>query len=191
MDVVEFLKTRRSVTTPFLEAPGPDADQLRDILTIGSRVPDHGKLAPWRFIVYQGDKRQAAGEAIAHLVASREPDVDPERLEEERGRFTRAPVVIGVVSTAAPHPKIPEFEQLLSAGNAAMLTVLGAHALGFGAHWLTEWIAFDGTAGHVLGLKPGERFVGFIHVGTPSARPSDRPRPDLDDIVTTWQPKAD
>lgn len=188
MDALDLLKTRRSVTAQFLEPPGPSSDQLREILTIGSRVPDHGKLVPWRFIVFEGDARRSAGEALAKLVAGREPDIDPARLEDEYGRFTRAPVVVGVVSAAAPHPKIPEFEQLLAASNAAMLTVVAANALGFGAHWVTEWIAFDGTAGHVLGLKAGERFVGFVHIGTPSVTPTDRPRPNLDDITTYWQP---
>ena len=188
MDALELLKTRRSITAPFLGPPGPDAAQLADILTIASRVPDHGKLTPWRFIVFQGEARLAAGEALAALFARQNPEADAKRIDEERVRLARAPLVIGVVSSAAPHPKIPEFEQLLSAGNAAMLTVMAAHALGFAAHWVTEWVSYDEEAGRILGLRSGERFVGFVHIGTPTVPPADRPRPALDDIVEYWQP---
>ncbi|MCP4380944.1 MAG: nitroreductase [Hyphomicrobiales bacterium] len=186
MDALELLKSRRSVMAPFLGSPGPNENQLREILTIGSRVPDHGKLTPWRFIVFEGAAREAAGKRLADLITKREPDSTSDRLEEERRRFSRAPLVIAVVSAATPHPKIPEFEQLLSAANAAMMLVLAAHALGFAAHWVTEWVAFDHAAGQILGLGPGERFVGFVHIGTPAMRPSDRPRPDLKDVVTYW-----
>ncbi|MEP0324607.1 nitroreductase family protein [Bauldia litoralis] len=188
MDALELLKTRRSITAPFLGAPGPDQAQLDDILTIASRVPDHGKLAPWRFIVFQGEARLAAGEALAALYRRQNPEADAKRIEDERVRLARAPLVIGVVSRAAPHPKIPEFEQLLSAGNAAMLAVMAAHALGFAAHWVTEWISYDAEAGRILGLREGEKFVGFVHVGTPTVPPADRPRPDLADIVDYWRP---
>lgn len=191
VDALELLKTRRSIMSQFLDPPGPDATQLSEILTIAARVPDHGKLAPWRFIVFQGNARQAAGEALAAHVAATDPDADEQRLEAERTRLARAPVVVGVVSTAAPHPKIPEFEQLMSAGNAAMLTVLAAHAMGFAAQWLTEWIAFDEEAGRILGLRPGERFVGFIHIGTPSVPAVDRDRPALDDVVEYWTTPGD
>lgn len=186
MDALELLKTRRSTTAQFLDAPGPDAAQLAEILTIASRVPDHGKLTPWRFIVYQDEARVAAGEAIASIFARKNPECDETRLAEERNRLARAPVVIGVVSTAAEHVKIPELEQLLSAGNAAMMTVLAAHALGFAAHWVSEWIAYDEEAGRLLGLRSGERFVGFVHIGTPAVPPVDRPRPALDDVVEYW-----
>ncbi|MCB1488707.1 MAG: nitroreductase [Bauldia sp.] len=188
MDALELLKTRRSITAPFLTEPGPGDEELKDILTIASRVPDHGKLTPWRFIVFRGDAGAKAGEALAALFAEKNPDADEKRLDEERNRLARAPLVIGVVSTAAPHVKIPEFEQLLSAGNAAMMMVVAAHALGFAAHWVTEWISYDEDAGRLLGLRPGERFVGFVHIGTPSVPPVDRPRPALEDVVEYWQP---
>jgi nitroreductase len=186
MDALQLLKTRRSVSTAFLGPPGPNADQLREILTIASRVPDHGKLTPWRFIVFEGAARAKAGEALAALYKAKNPEADDKRLEEERNRLGPAPVVIGVVSRAAPHVKIPEFEQLLSAANAAMNTVHAAHALGFTGQWVTGWIAYDEDAGRLLGLKPGERFVGFIHIGTSTIPYSDRPRPKLEDIVSYW-----
>ncbi len=187
MDAIELLKTRKSVSTSFLGAPGPDAAQLNEILTIASRVPDHGKLAPWRFIIFEGDARVKASEALWALFKEKNPDAEEKKLDEERKRFAQAPVVIAVVSRAAPHVKIPEFEQLLAAGNAAMTLVLAAHALGFTAQWVTGWVAYDPDAGRILGLQPGERFVGFIHIGTSTVPYSDRPRPNLADIVTRWE----
>lgn len=189
MDALELLKTRRSIVSEFLGPPGPDEGQLAEILTAAARVPDHGKLAPWRFIVFAGEAREEAGKALAALFAAKNPDATEKQLADERIRLAKAPVVVGVVSTAAPHPKIPEFEQLLSAANSAMLMVLAAHALGFAAHWVTGWIAYDADAGRILGIKPGERFVGFVHIGTPTVPAVDRPRPRLDDVVTYWKPR--
>jgi nitroreductase len=187
MDALDLLRTRKSVSSSFLTAPGPDAAQLAEILTIASRVPDHGKLAPWRFIVFEGGAREQAGDALAALFREKNPEADDKKVEEERKRLAQAPLVVAVVSRAAPHVKIPEFEQLLAAGNAAMNLVLAAHALGFAAQWVTGWIAYDADAGRVLGLQPGERFVGFIHIGTSTVPYQDRPRPNLADVVTHWQ----
>jgi len=189
-DALELLKTRKSISAPFLAEPGPDEAQLREMLTIASRVPDHGKLTPWRFILYRGDARRQAGEALAKLYVLRNPSADAKLVEEERARFTKAPLVIGVVSKAAPHPKIPEFEQLLSAGNAAMNLELAAQALGFASQWTTGWVAYDAEAGRILGLADGERFVGLIHIGTATVPPVDRPRPALEEIVSEWRPLA-
>jgi nitroreductase len=185
---LDFLKTRKSISATFLVEPGPSASEIKEILTVASRVPDHGKLARWRFILFSGDARKSASESLAKLYEIRHPDADPKQMEEERGRLARAPLVVGVVSTAAPHPKIPEFEQLLAASNAAYGAVLGAHALGYAAQWTTDWFAYDEEAGKLLGLKPGERFVGFIHIGTPDAPPTDRPRPVVAEITTSWTP---
>jgi nitroreductase len=187
-DAREFLKTRRSIVAQFLDEPGPNDEQLAEILTIAARVPDHGKLTPWRFIVFRGDARRAAGEALAKRYAELHPEADAKQLEEERNRLGKAPLAVAVVSRAAPHVKIPEFEQLLSAGAAAMNLVHGAHALGFAAHWVTGWICFDDGAGGILGLQPGERLVGIVHIGTPSVPAVDRERPQLADIVTEWKP---
>ncbi len=187
MDALDLLKTRRSVSSSFLAEPGPDAAQLFEILTIASRVPDHGKLAPWRFIVYEGDARATVGAALASLYKEKNPDASDKKIEEESKRFSYAPVVVAVVSTAVPHVKIPEFEQLLAAGNAAMNMVHAAHAMGFAAQWLSGWLAYDADAGRILGLKPGERFVGFIHIGTSTAPYQDRPRPDVAELTTRWQ----
>ena len=186
-DALEFLKKRRSVSAAFLSAPAPTDDQLNEILTVASRVPDHGKLAPWRFIVFKDDAPRMASALLADLYRRKNPDADEKAMEEERKRLAQAPLVIGVVSTAAPHVKIPEFEQVLSGGNAAMSILLAAQALGFGANWTTGWIAYDTDAGQILGLRPGQRFVGFVHIGTPTAPRTDRPRPPLADIVSEWR----
>lgn len=184
--VRDYLLTRRSVTMPFLAEPGPSPDELAEMLTIATRVPDHGKLAPWRLISYSGAARARAGERLAELVLARDPAADTERLEIERRQFLPAPLTIGVVSTAKPHPKIPEFEQLLSAGCVAFNLVHAAFAFGYGAHWVTRWFAYDEVAAHMLGAGQGERFVGFIHIGTPTAHLEDRPRPALKEIMQEW-----
>src|ERR1700748_2959469 len=114
-----------------MSGPGPTPAELETILTIGARVPDHGKLAPWRFIVFEGEARAKAGEVIAQAFAKANPDADENRVAAERKRLARAPLVIGVVSRAASHPKIPDWEQVLSAGAVCMNLVTGAHAQGF------------------------------------------------------------
>jgi nitroreductase len=156
------------------------------MLTVAVRVPDHGKLTPWRFVVFAGDNRRKAGDAIAAVFRAQRPDATEEQIAFERNRLARAPLVIGVVSRAGPHVKIPEWEQVLSAGAAAMSLVLSAHALGYAANWITEWYAYDRGVLDALGLAPTERIAGFVHVGTPVRPPEDRPRPALADIVTRF-----
>lgn len=184
---LDLLKTRRSVKPMELRAPGPDRDQLATILTVASRVPDHGKLTPWRFIVFEGDGRVAASETIGKIFAAKNPQATPDQVAFERTRLARAPLVVAVVSRAGPHVKIPEWEQVLSAGAAAMSLVLAAHALGFAANWITEWYAYDRDTLDALGVAANERIAGFVHIGTPAQPPEDRPRPPLDAIVTRYQ----
>jgi nitroreductase len=185
-DALELLKTRRSFKPVELSGPGPSAAEIDTLLTIGSRVPDHGKLAPWRFIVFEGEARRAAGDAIVAAFRAKYPDATAEQAEAERERLTRAPLVVAVVSRAAPHVKIPEWEQVLSAGAAAMNLVLAAHALGYGASWITEWYAYDRAVLDALGLEPHEKIAGFVHIGRPPGVPEDRPRPPLAEIVTRF-----
>jgi nitroreductase len=149
--------------------PAPSPAEIDTLLTVASRVPDHGKLAPWRFIVFEGAARQKAGDAIAAAFKMKYPDAKPDQIDAERGRLTRAPLVVAVVSRAGPHVKIPEWEQVLSAGAAAMNLMLAAHALGYGASWITEWCAYDRSVLDALGLEPHERIVGFVHIGHPPA----------------------
>jgi nitroreductase len=183
----DYFLTRRSVGMAFLREPGPNAEELRMILTIGTRVPDHGKLTPWRLILIAGDDRAKAGEKLAEIAKAKNPGIEDVQLDLERRQFLPAPLTIGVISTARPHPKIPEFEQLLSAGNVAFNIVNGAYALGFAAQWVTRWYAYDETAARMLGAGEGERFVGFVHIGTPTATIEDRPRPALEDVVSSWR----
>jgi len=187
LNALELLTTRRSFKAMELSGPGPSAAQIDTLLTVAARVPDHGKLAPWRFIVFEGEARRAAGDAIAAAFQSRYPDAKPEHVEADC-RLLRAPLVVAVVSRAGPHVKIPEWEQVLSAGAAAMNLVLAAHALGFAANWITEWYAYDRAVLDALGLAPHERIAGFVHIGTPPGPPEDRPRPALSEIVTRFSP---
>lgn len=186
-DALQLLKTRRSVKPMELTGPAPGATEIDTLLGIASRVPDHGKLTPWRFIVFEGDARLAAGEAIASAFHADRPDATPEQVEFERKRLARAPLVIAVVSRAGPHVKIPEWEQQLSAGASAMSLVLAAHALGYAASWITEWYAYDRRVLNALGLAAGERMAGFVHIGRPAKPPEDRERPPLATIVTHFK----
>ncbi len=183
---VTLLRTRRSLKPNELTGPGPSPADLDTLLTVASRVPDHGKLTPWRFIVFAGDARLKAGDAIAAAFLVKYPQSKPDQIEYERQRLARAPLVIAVVSRAAPHVKIPEWEQVLSSGAAAMNLVIAANALGFGAAWVTEWYAYDRSVLDAFGLAPHERITGFVHIGSPTHAPEDRPRPALADIVTRF-----
>lgn len=185
-DLLDHLLTRRSVGNAFLREPGPSPEQLEQILTIGTRVPDHGKLTPWRLIVIAGAARAEIGERLAAIAARRHPEYDEAALEVERNRFLPAPLTIGVISAARAHPKIPELEQLLSAGNVAFNLVNAAYALGYAANWTTRWYAFDVEAATMLGARDGERFIGFVAIGTPAAIVEDRPRPALSEVVAHW-----
>jgi len=184
---IELLRTRRSLKPVELAGPGPSPAELDTLLTIASRVPDHGKLTPWRFIVFEGEARLKAGAAIAKAFVAKYPESKPEQIDYERQRLARAPLVVAVVSRAAPHVKIPEWEQVLSSGAAAMSLVIAAHALGFAATWITEWYAYDRSVLDALGLAPSEKITGFVHVGRPAQVPEDRPRPALADIVTRFR----
>jgi nitroreductase len=185
-DALNLLTTRRSVKPVELAGPGLTAAEIETLLTVASRVPDHGKLVPWRFIVFDGDARLKAGEAIVRAFRAKYPDAKPEQVDYESKRLARAPLVVAVVSRAAPHVKIPEWEQVLSAGAAAMSLVFAAHALGFTANWITEWYAYDRTVLDALGLAPHEKIAGFVHIGRHAAVAEDRPRPPLSEIVTRY-----
>ncbi|WP_439925818.1 nitroreductase family protein [Nitrobacter sp. JJSN] len=185
-DIIEFLRTRRSVKPRDMSGPSPSAEEIDTILTIGARVPDHGKIAPWRFIVFEGDARARAGDVIANVYARKNPSAPQEEIEIEKRQLMEAPLVIGVVSCIKQHPKVPSWEQVLSAGASAMNIVNAATALGYGVNWLTGWFAYDRDILDGLGLKPDERFAGFIHIGTPTKPNTDRPRPALSDIVTRF-----
>jgi nitroreductase len=185
--LVNYFKTRRSVGIAFLAEPGPSPAELDEILIIGTRVPDHGKYAPWRLVLISGDARVEAGEKLAEIARRNRPGIDEQSLDIERRQFLPAPLTIGVIFSPRPNPKAPEFEQLLSAGNVCFNLCHAAFALGFAASWVTRWFGFDTAAQHMLGARGGERFVGFVHIGTPTVPPEDRERPALADVVTRWE----
>jgi nitroreductase len=183
-DPLDFLNRRRSSRPLDLAEPGPDEAQLTRILTVAARVPDHGKLVPWRFVVLTGEGKQRMAETLAARLRAANPPQPEEKIEKERARFASSPLIVAVVSRAGPHPKIPEWEQVLSAGAACMNLLHAANALGFGAAWLTGPFAEDRGALDALGLKPHEKIAGLVHIGTPLQKQDDRDRPALPDIVT-------
>ena len=184
-ETLDLLLSRRSGSAKAMTGPGPDAGQLRTILTAGARVPDHGKLAPWRFILFEGDGRKRMGDVLAEAVLS-ERDGSPERAAQERERFLRAPIVVGVVSRVRDGMAIPGWEQELSAGAVCQNIVIASHALGFVANWLTEWCAYAPRVLARIGLQPTERIAGYIYIGQSKTELEDRPRPDLDAIITKF-----
>lgn len=185
---LEMLLKRRSVPPKDLLEPGPTPGQLEAILTAAARVPDHGKLTPWRFIVFEGEGRARLADAIGRVRSATRPD--PEKQALERERLTTPPVTVAVISAARSHPKIPEWEQVLSAGAACMNLIVAANALGFATVWLTEWYGYDAQALEAIGVRPGEKLAGFIHIGTPRAIPEDRARPALGQVVTRFEATA-
>lgn len=186
--VLDLLRSRKSASAKAMTGPGPSARELGEILGCAVRVPDHGKLAPWRFILWEGEARAAFGAALGRRWQALHPDHGPEALALAQDLFLRAPVVIGVVSRAAPHPKIPEWEQQLSAGAVCMNILYAATALGYACQWNTGWLAYDDGMAAVMGLAPPERIAGFIYIGKAAAPLEDRPRPDPQALLTRWSP---
>ncbi len=182
--LVDYLASRRSIPAFQMGEPGPSKAEVEEMLKLASRVPDHGKLAPWRFIIYRGEERARISAELKAMALVAKPDLSEEMIKVEETRLTRAPVVVAVVSTAAPHFKIPEWEQLMSAGAVCLNLLMAANALGYASNWLTEWFAFDERAYPLLGVKQGEKLAGFIHIGTAMVPPTERPRPELAEIVT-------
>jgi len=169
--LLSYLKTRRSVAQGFLAAPGPTPAELEEMFRIATRVPDHGKLTPWRLVVFEGDTRALAGEGLAAIVVRRRPHAEAAALDKERNQFLPAPLVVGVLHAPKPSPKIPAQEQLLSAGNVAFALEHAAFAMGYAASWTTRWFCYDEEASTFLGARTGEHFVGFVHIGTPRVAP--------------------
>ena len=176
-DTLALLARRRSTKVAHFIEPGPNSAEIDALIRLAARVPDHGKLGPWRFVVMEGEARGRAGEAIAAVIAGDE-GVDELRLTAARNHFKRAPAVVMVVSTAAPHAKIPEWEQQLSSGAVCFSMLVAAHAMGYAACWLTEWPAYDARTRAALGLAEHERVAGFVYLGTAREQPTERVRAD-------------
>ncbi len=187
-DPLHVLDTRRSVPSKQLGEPGPDHATLLRMLTSAVRVPDHGKLVPFRFIRLQGEARHALGDLLAARTLHLQPDAADAVVEKDRARFSHAPVIVTVVARLTPGHKVPEQEQLLSAGCACFALLQAAQALGYGAQWLTAWMAYDPEVARYLGLAEGECIVGFIHIGTPTREAPERQRPDPQALLADWTP---
>lgn len=188
-DVLKYLLNRRSVKLDLLSAPAPDAGQIETILRAATRVPDHGRMFPWYFLIFEGHARAQAGAIFEAAYVRHNPQADVAQREKEAGRFLRAPLVIALIARARKG-KNPLWEQILSAGAAGMNLSLAAHAQGFGVNWLTEWMAYDAEIKSALGLDVRDHVAGFFYIGTVSGQPEERDRPDLSAIVTRWAPGA-
>ncbi|ROP79120.1 nitroreductase [Stenotrophomonas rhizophila] len=181
------LDARRSVPAKQLGDPGPDPDTLLRMLTSAVRVPDHGKLVPYRFLRIAGDARHSLGAFLAERAVQRDPQVSPAQLDKDRQRFSHAPLIITVIASPRPNPKVPEAEQLMTAGCVCFALLQAAQAFGFGAQWLTAWMAFDPAVHAHLGLAEGEQIAGFIHIGTPKTAVPERERPDPVALLQDWE----
>jgi nitroreductase len=184
--IIDFLLKRNSVPIHELKEPAPSDAEIETLIRIASRVPDHGRMEPWRFILYRGEARERVGRMLADLAEKRDGPLTEVRRDKELTRFSRAPLVIGVVSAPRPNPKIPDWEMQLSGGAAAMNLVIGANAMGYGTNWITNWYAYDEEGRRLLGLAPHERVVGFVHIGTFNGTVSERPRPDVSKLYADY-----
>lgn len=182
MDVLTAIETRSSATK--LAEPGPDRQQLLAILNAGTRAPDHGRLAPWRFIVLEGAARRTLGDAMAQTLQARFPDAKPETLESERRKAERAPLLVVVAASPQPHVKVPQSEQVLAVAAAVENMLLAAYALGFGSMWKTGAVAYDPAAKRALGLAESDQIVAILYLGTALARAPQRPADA--ERVTRW-----
>lgn len=179
---LNLLASRRSVKAKAMVEPGPDRDQLRALLEAAIRVPDHGKLNPWRFIVLTGDDRQKLGALISQGLKI-EGEVSDKICEKMAGYATQGPTLIIAISSPVEHRAIPPFEQQLSMGAACQTLLIASHALGFVGQWLTGWAATSPTVHAGLDIKSHEKIAGFIFLGSQACEPSERPRPNFDDVV--------
>ncbi len=193
--MLSALEERRSVPLPWLAHPAPTRSEVERILSIAARVPDHGTLEPWRFIVVEDQAKSDLASRLSERYAAENASSDGAQIERARNSIKetleKSPLVIVVVSRPDPASRIPEWEQVLSAGAVCMNLLLAARASGFGAIWLTGWAAYSPAASRVLGAQEGEKIAGILHIGTPTTVPSDRRRPDMERIVTYWAPDPD
>lgn len=184
--IVDFLLTRNSAPIPELKEPAPSDAEIATIITAASRVPDHGRLAPWRFIIYRGEVRAKIGEGLLELAEKREGPLPEGRRQQELARFSRAPLVIGVISSPKENPKIPQWEMFVSGGMAAMNLIIAVNALGYGTNMITNWYSDREEGRALLGLAPHERVVGFVHIGTHEGAIVERPRPDVSSLYAEY-----
>jgi len=185
-DLADFLLKRRSIVVRDMAEPGPDDAEIEKIMRAGMRVPDHGRLTPWRFIVIKGEAREKLGKVLGEAFRKANPECIDEQVEIEEERFLRAPTVIAVVSHVTPAHKIPEWEQILSSGAACQTMLISALSMGFAAQWITEWYAYNEDVKKALGVAPGDRIAGYLYLGSLQQPPTDRERPEYENIVSEW-----
>ncbi len=187
--LLAYLSTRRSGKPRDLAAPGPSLDELRQMVTIAARTPDHGKLAPWRFVIVPDEQREALASLLVDAYRAERPDAGKIEIEAMAQFAHQAPTLV-VTIYSPKQSKIPEWEQELSVGAATMNLLHAAHALGYAGGWLTGWPAFNSRVLAAFG-NSSERIAGFVFIGTPSRDLEERPRPDLDDILSIWSPPSE
>jgi nitroreductase len=183
-ETLAFLARRRSASALTLGAPAPSRTELDALLGLAVRVPDHGKLSPWRFLILEGEAKAAFIEGLEAIAARR---ADGVKAAAKLGKIRQPPLTVAVISSPR-EGEIPEWEQRLSAGAVCLMLIIAAQATGYGANWITDWYAYDEEAGTLLGLAAGERVAGFVHLGTPSEAPLERVRPEVDNLVSDWTP---
>ncbi len=182
------LLQRRSTPSRLLVEPAPSATELEQLIDAAARVPDHGRLQPWRLVCISGDARSALGKALVTLRSARGEVLDAAAIEKDLHRFDRAPMVLIVVARLTAGHKVPIQEQLMSAAALAQNLLIGAECLGFGAQWLTGWPAYDRDAAALFGLAHNEQVVAFVYLGTkPTELPPDRERPKAAQLLSEWR----
>jgi nitroreductase len=185
--ILSLLETRRSGKPRELAGPGPSAEEMERILTIATRVPDHGKLSPWRFVLVGDDQRGELAQLLSRALAQEDPGATSAHHGAEAEFARYAGQLLVLISAPVQNHKIPVWEQELSCGTVGMNLLTAAHALGFVAGWVTGWRAYSPTVNAAF-CAPGERIAGFIFIGHPARDVEDRSRPALDAVVRTWQP---
>ena len=184
--VIDYLRSRKSLPLTMMSEPGPSESELRDMLEIAARTPDHGRLEPWRFIVYRDEAGREIGEKFAKRAQEINGPMPDDQIERERNRIRRAPVAIGVVAVTKESEKIPAWEQFLSAGAVTMNLVHAANAYGYKANWVTGWYSDDEKGRAILGLSPNERMAGIVHIGSSDREIAERPRPDIESLISDY-----
>ena len=188
MNTIDLLLTRRSVKAADMIEPGPSPEELNTLLSAAHRVPDHGKIGPWRFIVFSGNARAAFGTQLAAIYKEQNPTASDKLLEHQRNLLTRAPCVVAVIANPNHEHKVPVWEQELAVGAACQNLLVATHAMGYVGQWLTEWYSFDSHVAKSLQLNATERVAGFIYIGSVDKKPDERVRPDLQERISFWQP---
>ena len=187
-NALDPLLKRHSVPSRQLGEPAPDEATLHALLDAAIRVPDHGKLVPFRLVLLRGEAKLRFGELLSERAIRRDPELPESNREKERQRYTFAPLVVTVISRIDPSSKVPPIEQQLSAGCVAHNLLIGASELGYGAQWLTGWAAYDPEVAALLQLTALEQVIGFVHIGTPQIDVPDRDRPVLAELLSSWTP---